>query len=350
MPSDIQKFESDALGAIAGAKDKSELEGVENKLLGRKQGEFTSLMKGISELTAEEKKAAGARLNELKNKLTEAIGQKRVGFESAAWDQIAEAEKVDLTAPSLPLKKFGHFHPNTLVQRDLENLFTSMGFAVLDGPEIESDYYNFTALNIPETHPARDLQDTFYVKNPNPNDQTPSRLVMRTHTSPMQIRAMQKYGAPLRVVIPGKCYRNEATDVRHEHTFYQFEGLVVDERINFSHLKGVLEIVARHLYGEKTEVRLRPKYYPFVEPGVNGEVTCFNCGGKGCRLCKNSGWLEIFGAGMVHPSVLLEGGIDSKKYTGFAFGFGLTRLVMLKYGIDDVRLLESGNMKFLEQF
>ena len=218
-----------------------------------------------------------------------------------------------------------------------------MGFAVLDGPEVESDYYNFSALNIPETHPARELQDTFYIKGHD-------NWVMRTHTSPMQVRAMQKYGAPLRVVVPGKCYRNEATDVRHEHTFYQFEGLVVDEGINFSHLKGVLEIVAKHLYGEKTEVRLRPKYYPFVEPGVNGEVTCFTCAGKGCRLCKNSGWLEVFGAGMVHPNVLLEGNIDPKKYTGFAFGFGLTRLVMLKYGIDDVRLLESGNIKFLEQF
>lgn len=343
MSLDTKKFEIDALSAIEAVKDKAALESVENKLLGRKQGEFTSLMKGISELSVEEKKVAGANLNELKNKLVQAIGQKRSGFESSAWDQIAETEKIDLTAPSLPLKKFGHFHPNTLVQRDLEKLFTSMGFAILEGPEVESDYYNFTALNIPGDHPARDLQDTFYIKGH-------SDWVMRTHTSPMQIRAMQKYGAPLRVVIPGKCYRNEATDVRHEHTFYQFEGLVVGEGINFSHLKGTLEIVAKHLFGEKTEVRLRPKYYPFVEPGVNGEVTCFNCAGKGCRLCKNSGWLEVFGAGLVHPNVLLEGNIDPKQYTGFAFGFGLTRLVMLKYGIDDVRLLESGNLKFLEQF
>ncbi len=343
MPLDVEKFESEALVAIAEAKDRAALEEVENRLLGRKQGEFTLLMRGLSELAAPEKKSAGARLNELKGKLVEAVNQKRAALESAAWEQISETEKVDLTAPALPPRKSGHFHPSTLVQRDLENLFTSMGFAVLDGPEVESDYYNFSALNIPETHPARELQDTFYIKGHN-------NWVMLTHTSPMQVRAMQKYGAPLRVVVPGKCYRNEATDVRHEHTFYQFEGLVVDEGINFSHLKGVLEIVAKHLYGEKTEVRLRPKYYPFVEPGVNGEVTCFTCAGKGCRLCKNSGWLEVFGAGMVHPNVLIEGNIDPQKYTGFAFGFGLTRLVMLKYGIDDVRLLESGNMKFLEQF
>ncbi len=343
MPLDVEKFESDALVAIAEAKDQAALEEVENRLLGRKQGEFTLLMRGLSKLSTEEKKSAGARLNELKEKLVEAVNQKRSALESAVWEQISETQKVDLTAPSLPPRKIGHFHPNTLVQRDLEDLFSSMGFSVLDGPEVESDYYNFSALNIPETHPARELQDTFYIKGHN-------NWVMRTHTSPMQVRAMQKYGAPLRVVIPGKCYRNEATDVRHEHTFYQFEGLVVDEGINFSHLKGVLEIVAKHLYGEKTGVRLRPKYYPFVEPGVNGEVTCFTCEGKGCRLCKNSGWLEVFGAGMVHPNVLIEGGIDPKKYTGFAFGFGLTRLVMLKYGIDDVRLLESGNLKFLEQF
>jgi len=173
---------------------------------------------------------------------------------------------------------------------------------------------------------------------------------MRTHTSPVQVRATQKYGAPLRMIVPGKCFRNESTDVRHEHTFYQLEGLVIDEGINFSHLKGALEGVAKHLYGEKTEVRLRPKFYPFVEPGINGEVTCFFCEGRGCRVCKNTGWLEIFGAGMVHPNVLKEGGVDPQKYSGYAFGFGLTRLVMLKYGIEDVRLLESGNLKFVKQF
>ena len=223
-----------------------------------------------------------------------------------------------------------------------------MGFMVLDGPELESDYYNFTAVNIPATHPARDMQDTFYIKGHGQNSDSP--WVMRTHTSTMQVRSLQKYGTPLKMIVPGKCYRNEATDPRHEHTFYQLEGMVIDKGITFSHLKGVLEAVAKHLYGEETEVRLMPKFYPFVEPGVRGEVTCFLCKGKGCRLCKNSGWLEIFGAGMTHPNVLKEGGIDPNVYQGFAFGFGLTRLVMLKYGISDVRLLESGDLRFLEQF
>ena len=223
---------------------------------------------------------------------------------------------------------------------------------ILDGPELESDYYNFTALNIPETHPARDSQDTFYIKGHLDSSSATAMAdtwVMRTHTSPLQIRGMQKYGAPLRIVMPGKCYRNEATDVRHEHTFYQLEGVVIDKDINFAHMKGVLEAVFKHVFGPETKMRLRPKFYPFVEPGVNGEVTCYLCKGNGCRLCKQTGWLEVFGAGMIHPNVLKEGGIDQKVYQGFAFGFGLTRLAMLKYGIEDIRLLESGNMRFLEQ-
>jgi phenylalanyl-tRNA synthetase alpha chain len=218
-----------------------------------------------------------------------------------------------------------------------------MCFFIADGPELESDFYNFTALNIPPTHPARDMQDTFYIEGH-------EGVVMRTHTSPVQVRTLRKYGTPLRMIAPGRCFRNEATDVRHEHTFHQFEGLVVDKGISMADLKGVLEVVAKHLYGADTEIRLRPKFYPFVEPGVNGEVTCFLCKGQGCRLCKKTGWLEVFGAGMVHPNVLKEGGVDPNEYSGFAFGFGLTRLVMLKYGIDDIRHLEKGDLSFLKQF
>lgn len=343
MQSKLEQLKKEALLAIKAVKDKVQLEEVENALLGRKSGELTNLLKGLKNLGDDMRKSVGQLANEVKQVIEAEIAVKRSAFEGAEMDERFKEETIDITAPSLPKKVRGHYHPNTLVQRDLENLFTSMGFAVLDGPELESDYYNFTALNIPETHPARDMQDTFYIKDH-------SNWVMRTHTSPMQIRAMQKYGAPLRVIIPGKCFRNEATDVRHEHTFYQMEGLVVDANITFSHMKGILEVVAKHLYGPETKVRLRPKFYPFVEPGVNGEVTCFTCAGKGCRLCKQTGWLEVFGAGMVHPNVLTEGGIDPKTHQGFAFGFGLTRLVMLKYGIDDVRLLESGKLSFLEQF
>jgi len=343
MHSELEKLKTEALLAIKAVKDKLQLEEIENKLLGRKSGELTNLMKNLKDLGDDVRKSVGQLANEVKTKIETEIEIKKKELDRGHWEEVLEKERLDITAPALPKQKQGHFHPVTQVQKDLEDLFSSMGFIVLDGPEVESDYYNFTALNIPENHPARDSQDTFYIKNH-------ANWLMRTHTSPMQVRAMQKYGAPLRVIVPGKCFRNEATDVRHEHTFYQMEGLVVDKNINFSHLKGVLEAVAKHLYGADTKVRLRPKFYPFVEPGVNGEVTCFTCQGKGCRLCKHTGWLEIFGAGMVHPNVIKEGGLDPALYQGFAFGFGLTRLVMLKYGIEDVRLLENGNMKFLEQF
>ncbi len=343
MQSKLEQLKTEALLAIKAVKDKVGLEEVENRLLGRKAGQITEMMKGLKDLSDEARKEMGKLANEVKVLIENELRMKNEELRTKEWSAIAEKERLDITQPALPKMERGHFHPNTIVRRDLERLFGSMGFMVLDGPELESDYYNFTALNIPETHPARDMQDTFYIKGH-------SNWVMRTHTSPMQVRAMQKYGAPLRAIVPGKCYRNEATDVRHEHTFYQLEGLVVDKNITFAHLKGVLEVVAKHLYGDDTKVRLRPKFYPFVEPGVNGEVSCFLCKGNGCRLCKHTGWLEIFGAGMVHPNVLKEGGINSNEYQGFAFGMGLTRLVMLKYGIDDIRLLESGNMKFLEQF
>jgi len=343
MQGKFQQLRNEALSALEAVKNKIQLEEVEIKYLGRKSGELTNLLKGLKDLNEGERKSAGQVANEVKNEIERALAQKERELSQSEIAGLLEKESVDITQPSLPKKERGHFHPNTIVQNELEDLFTSMGFMVLDGPELESDYYNFTAVNIPEDHPARDMQDTFYIKNY-------SDWVMRTHTSSVQVRAMQKYGAPLRMVAPGKCFRNEATDVRHEHTFHQLEGVVVDKEINFSHMMGVLETVCKSMFGPETQVRVRPKFYPFVEPGVNGEVTCFLCKGKGCRLCKNTGWLEVFGAGMIHPNVLREGGVDSKIYQGFAFGFGLTRLVMLKYGIEDIRLLESGNMRFLEQF
>ena len=353
MELQLKNLKNEALLAIKAIKDKLQLEELENKYLGRKSGELTELMKGLKDLSDTAKKTVGPLANEVKLAVEQALSQKRNELSQADWSASLQKEKIDLSQPSLPAKERGHFHPVTLIQKKLEDFFTSLGFMILDGPELESDYYNFTAVNIPENHPARDMQDTFYISAKGGSasgGKVREKWVMRTHTSSVQVRAMQKYGAPLRMIVPGKCFRNESTDVRHEHTFYQLEGVVIDEHINFSHLKGVLEATARHLYGAKTEVRLRPKFYPFVEPGVNGEVTCFLCNGKGCRLCKNTGWLEIFGAGMIHPNVLKEGNIDPKKYQGFAFGLGLTRLVMLKYGIEDIRLLESGNLKFLKQF
>ncbi|MCX6781230.1 MAG: phenylalanine--tRNA ligase subunit alpha [Candidatus Magasanikbacteria bacterium] len=328
---------ADARGAIAGSKTDVELESVEIDLLGRKQGSLTGILKLLSTLDDESKRTVGARANQIKTEIESLLAARRA--EIAA---LSGAGAIDISEPVLPAPEYGALHPITMACEDLSNFFRAKGFLVLDGPELESDFYNFEALNIPADHPARDMQDTFYIKD-HPT------WVMRTHTSCVQIRAMMKYGAPLAMVAPGRCFRNEATDVRHEHTFFQFEGMVIGENITIQHLKGMLESMAQHLFGVNTKVRLRPKFYPFVEPGMNGEVTCTICGGVGCKLCKGTGWLEIIGCGMIHPEVLRAGGIDPKKYSGFAFGPGLTRMAMLKYGIDDVREFNAGDLNFLQQ-
>ncbi|MFA6393803.1 MAG: phenylalanine--tRNA ligase subunit alpha [Patescibacteria group bacterium] len=348
MKNKIEKFKEEILSKLSEVKDGGVLRELEIKILGRK-GELAGILKDVAKLTDEEKKEAGKLANELKSEIRKKFEEAKEIFESAA-------KKPGFSDPTLPGGKIarGHLHPITIVREDLEDFFRGLNFMVLEGPELESDYFCFEALNIPKWHPARDMQDTFYIDpkglNVKGEEGGAPDLVMRTHTSPMQVRSMLKYGPPLRCVVPGRCFRSEATDVRHEHTFYQLEGLMVDKNINIRHLKGILEAMAKHLYGPETEVRLRPKFYPFVEPGFNGEVTCFLCHGQGCRLCKQTGWLEIFGAGMVHPNVLKAGKIDPEKYTGFAFGFGLNRIVQLKYGIEDIRLFNSGDLRFLEQF
>lgn len=342
MQDKLKQLKENVLKVLAEVKDREALRVLEVKILGRK-GELTNFLRSLVNLGEEEKRAIGRMANELKNELATKFSEAKSMLEKS----YAGEEYIDVTLPGERIEK-GHQHPITIVQNELEDFFTSMGFMVLDGPELESDYYNFEALNIPPHHPARDMQDTFYIDSKNKDGEYD--LVMRTQTSPVQVRAMQKYGAPLKIVVPGRTFRSEATDVRHEHTFYQLEGLMIGGDINLSNMRGVLEATAKHLYGQVTKVRMRPKFFPFVEPGVNGEVTCFVCGGKGCRLCKNTGWLEVFGAGMTHPNVLRAGGVDPGKYQGFAFGFGLSRLVQLKYGIDDVRLFNSGDLKFLNQF
>lgn len=340
---ELEKLKTEALKQLGKIDSLADLEKLDVEIFSRQNGTLTALMKAIKDVVADEKKAYGEASNALKNELTEAFAAKRTEFESAKWASLATEEKLDVTRPRLPIQRRGHLHPVSQVQYDLEDLFTSMGFMVLDGPELESDFYNFEAVNIPADHPARDMQDTFYIKGH-------ADWVMRTHTSSVQVRSLEKYGAPLRAIVPGRVFRNEATDPRHEHTFGQLEGMMVGKDVTLAHMKGVLETVAKHLYGPETQVRLRPKFYPFVEPGVNGEVTCFLCHGAGCRVCKGTGWMEVFGAGMIHPNVLRAGKINPEEYTGFAFGFGLTRLVMLKYQIEDVRHLQSGSTKFLEQF
>jgi len=334
-----QKFNSE----LDKVRNLENLEKLEQKYFSRKSGEITMLMKGLKDISVEERKEIGQLANDLKIELMGALEEKKELLKQKDLEKSLELEKIDITQPNLPKQVKGHLHPITLVQNQLEDLFTSMGFVIEDGPELESDYYNFTALNIPEDHPARDMQDTFYIKDH-------ANWVMRTHTSSMQVRTMQKSDLPLKAIMPGRCYRNEATDARHEHTFFQLEGFMVGDDISFADLKGILEEVAKNLYGPKARIRLRPKFYPFVEPGVNGEVSCFLCKEKGCRVCKETGWLEIFGAGMIHPNVLKAGSIDSQKYQGFAFGFGLDRLVMLKYGIEDIRHFQGGDLRFLKQF
>ncbi|MGI5826837.1 MAG: phenylalanine--tRNA ligase subunit alpha [Patescibacteria group bacterium] len=342
MKEQLNNFQKTFSAALAALKTPEELLDFEHRFLSRK-GELAKLIGQIKNLEGDARKEFGAAVNKLKVQLTQEFEEVRAQLNSTS----AVAAVTDSTLPGKEIE-IGHLHPLTLVRREIENLFTSMGFMVLDGPELESDYYNFESLNIPKHHPARDMQDTFYIDKK--NEDGDYDLLMRTQTSNVQVRALKKYGAPLKAIIPGRAFRNEATDARHEHTFYQLEGLMVGENINFAHLKSFCEIVGKKLYGPNTKLRMRPKFYPFVEPGSNGEYTCFLCEGKGCRVCKGSGWLEILGCGLIHPDVLRAGGLDPEKYSGFAFGFGLSRLVMLKYGIDDARLLMSGDKRFLNQF
>lgn len=342
MQEKILKLKTEILEALGQVKASEKLDELEIKYLGRK-GEFTEALRAVAGLSIEEKRTIGKLANDVKKELDARVNELRDEFLGRG----SNIGSIDISLPGLKVKG-GHLHPMTIVQAELEDLFASMGFMVLDGPELESDYYNFEALNIPPHHPARDMQDTFYVNKKNKEGELD--LVMRTQTSPMQIRAMRQYGAPLRCIIPGRCFRSEATDARHEHTFYQLEGIMVDKQVSFADMKGVLETVVQSLYGKEAQLRLRPKFYPFVEPGSNIEVTCFLCGGDGCRVCKKTGWLEVGGCGLVHPNVLKAGNVDPEKNQGFAFGFGLTRLVMLKYGINDVRLLQSDDLRFLEQF
>ncbi len=342
MKEKLKKLRTEFLEQLAQINDRDHLHDLELKYLSRK-GELSQLMRGLKDLKLNVRQEVGRLANSIKIELYSKFKEISQNLDNYSQDNTY----VDVTLPGTHFSQ-GHLNPITLVQNEMEDIFTSLGFSILDGPELESDYYNFTALNIPATHPARDMQDTFYIDKKNKDGQYD--LLMRTQTSPVQIRAMQKYGAPLRALIPGRCFRNEATDARHEHTFYQVEGLVVDKNINFANLKSLLEVVGQKLFGPETKLRMRPKFFPFVEPGNNGEYTCFLCQGKGCRVCKHTGWLEIVGAGLVHPKVLQAGGLNPDVYSGLAFGFGLNRLAMLKYNIDDVRLFNSGDFKFLEQF
>ena len=335
----LQELESRSLARIAAARSAEELELVRVEALGRK-GALALAAKDMGKLPPEDRKRAGMRLNAVKQTLENAVEARRREFADAGLGARLDAEWLDLTLPPPPPRR-GHLHPITRIQRELEDLFASLGFAVLDGPEVETEYHNFDALNIPADHPARDMQDTFWLDGGN---------LLRTHTSPVQVRGMERLGPPLRMIAPGRTFRNESVDASHEHTFYQLEGMMVDRDVSVAHLLYFMKTLLGAIFGREVTVRLRPGFFPFVEPGFELDVQCLICGGPGCAVCKQSGWVELLPCGLVNPNVLRMSGIDPEEWGGFAFGLGLTRLAMMRYGIDDIRHLQGGDLRFLEQF
>jgi phenylalanyl-tRNA synthetase alpha chain len=335
----IQELEAGSLGRIASAHSAEELEAVRVDALGRKS-RLSQFSKEMGKLAPEERARIGKLLNAAKQKLEAALEARQREFADTALRVRLEAEWIDLTLPP-PGAPRGHLHPITRIQRELEELFRSLGFAVLDGPEVETEYHNFDALNIPADHPARDMQDTFWLEGGN---------LLRTHTSPVQVRGMERLGPPLRMIAPGRVFRNESVDASHEHTFYQLEGMMVDRDVSVAHLLYFMKTLLAAIFHREVTVRLRPGYFPFVEPGFELDIRCLICGGPGCPVCKQSGWVELLPCGLVNPNVLRMSGIDPEQWNGFAFGLGLTRLVMMRYAIDDIRHLQGGDLRFLEQF
>jgi len=335
----IQELESRSLARIGAAQNAAELDAARVEALGRKGG-LTLFSKEMGKLSPEERKRIGMLLNAAREALEAAVETRQKEFADAALRARLESEWIDLTLPA-PGPRRGHLHPITQIQRELEELFTSLGFAVLDGPEVETEYHNFDALNIPADHPARDMQDTFWLEGGN---------LLRTHTSPVQVRGMERLGPPLRMIAPGRTFRNESVDASHEHTFYQLEGMMIDREVSVAHLLYFMKTLLSAVFGREVTVRLRPGYFPFVEPGFELDVQCLICGGPGCPVCKQSGWVELLPCGLVNPNVLRMSGIDPEEWNGFAFGLGLTRLAMMRYGIDDIRHLQGGDLRFLEQF
>jgi phenylalanyl-tRNA synthetase alpha chain len=335
----LTEVEGRARAGIEAARTPDELEPVRIEVLGRK-GTLAQISKQLGGLAPEDRARVGRLLNSVKQALEEALERKKAQFEQEALRARLDSEWIDLTLPA-PGPRPGALHPITQIQTEIEDLFLSLGFAVLDGPEVETEYYNFDALNIPPDHPARDMQDTFWLVDGN---------LLRTHTSPVQVRGMETLKPPLRMIAPGRLFRNEEVDASHEHTFYQVEGMIIDRDVSIAHLVYFMKTLLAHIFRREVTVRLRPGFFPFVEPGFELDIHCLICGGTGCAVCKQSGWLELLGCGLVHPNVLRMSGIDPEEWNGFAFGLGLTRLAMMRYGIDDIRLFQSGDLRFLRQF
>lgn len=324
---------------ISESKDLSTLNDVRVAILGKK-GALTAVLKSMKDVSPEDRPLVGQLVNETRESIEQMLEESKAKLEAEELSLRLKEEVIDVT---LPAKKnqVGHRHPNTIALEEVERIFTGMGYEVVEGPEVEYDYYNFEALNIPANHPAKDEQDTFYINE---------KIVLRTQTSPVQVREMEKGRLPIRMLAPGRVFRSDEVDATHSPSFHQVEGLVIDKHITFADLKGTLAEFARELFGEATKVKFRPHHFPFTEPSAEMDVTCFKCGGKGCRFCKGEGWIEILGCGMVHPRVLKMSGIDPEEYSGFAFGMGLERIALLKYEIDDMRLLYENDQRFLEQF
>ena len=332
----LNQIRTTALEKIAAGED---LEQIRIQYLGKK-GELTAVLRGMGKLSAEERPVIGQLANQVREEIEAAVAEKAEALKASALEEQLKAEKLDVTMPG-KTARVGHVHPLTRVQRDMEEIFIGMGFSIAEGPEVEYDLYNFQKLNIPENHPARDTQDTFYITD---------NILLRSQTSPVQARTMEVQKPPIRIISPGRVYRSDAMDATHSPLFHQMEGLVVDKGITMGDLKGMLETFAKAQFGEDTRCRFRPHHFPFTEPSAEVDVSCFACGGKGCRLCKGEGWIEILGAGMVHPNVLTMCGIDPEEYSGFAFGMGIERIAMLKYHVDDIRLFYENDVRFLEQF
>lgn len=337
----LAALKEEATSQIKQASTLKELKDIRITYLGKK-GPITEVMKGMGKLSPEERPKMGQVANEVREAITQLLDEKDADFERKAVEEKLQNETIDVTLPGRPVK-MGNSHPLTSVIEEIEDLFLGMGFTVAEGPEVEKDYYNFEALNLPKDHPARDMQDSFFITED---------ILLRTQTSPVQVRTMEKHEGkgPVKIISPGKVYRRDTDDATHSHQFMQIEGLVVDENIRMSDLKGTLQTFAKKLFGEDRQIRLRPSFFPFTEPSVEMDISCFKCGGNGCSICKGTGWIEILGAGMVHPNVLEMAGFDSKKYTGFAFGMGPERIAMLKYGIDDIRHFYTNDLRFLKQF
>ena len=339
MKETLQAIEAKALEQIKQGDTLDKLNEVKVAYLGKK-GELTAVLKGMKDVSPEDRPKVGQMVNDTRAVIEEALDKAIKALEAEIMEAKLKEEVIDVT---LPAKKpeIGHRHPNTIALEEVERIFVGMGYEVVEGPEIEKDYYNFEALNIPADHPAKDEQDTFYIN---------SDILLRTQTSSVQVHVMENQKPPIRMIAPGRVFRADEVDATHSPSFHQIEGLVIDKNITFADLKGTLAEFAKELFGEETKVKFRPHHFPFTEPSAEMDVTCFKCGGTGCRFCKGSGWIEILGCGMVHPRVLTMCGIDPKEYTGFAFGVGLERIALLKYEIDDMRLLYENDIRFLKQF